>query len=591
MTISPRGDDLQPAARWLPRRHGPVFRVLAVLLVLLLTGPLFALAGAEELEDLIQESGRYVGDWTKRPLYNLSLDETLALAMDNNLDIAVMDYDRGISREGVNSARSQYDSAVTSNYFERQIKNQNADPFAGLAVVKDKTRQFDSVWRDPTIWGGTFQLFFLGNKRKSNISLLVPEYNANFNVQYEQSLLRKWGLEVNRAPIVIAQNNLTITESQFRDTVMTTAEAAEGAYWDLVFSRKDLWVRISSLELAEELLAINKAKVEVGTLAPIDVVQAEAGVASRNQELIVAVQAVLNAEDTIRQLINPRVDSPIWTSTLVPADSPDYEFVEVDESASIETAKKNRPDLEQQRLTIKNNNLQEMVDRKAKRWDLNFSGSYGTQGLTGSGDFVVDPGVPPDAGHPPLIPPTPGIPPTFETIDENFGDALAELDNQEFGDWRLQATLVIPIGNRDAKARYASSVLRTEQSHVQFDNVMLAAEIDVRRKVRDVKANIEQVKASTKNQELQALNVDAERKKYENGMSTSFTVLQVQDDAATAASLLAAAKVGYRKSLVALEKAKGTLLQYRNIQMASVKDDPYHRGVAAIDLMGIETGP
>ncbi len=79
MTISPRGDDLQPAARWLPRRHGPVFRVLAVLLVLLLAGPLIAPAAAEELEDLIQESGRYVGDWTKRPLYNLILYETLAL--------------------------------------------------------------------------------------------------------------------------------------------------------------------------------------------------------------------------------------------------------------------------------------------------------------------------------------------------------------------------------------------------------------------------------------------------------------------------------------------------------------------------------
>jgi len=143
------------------------------------------------------------------------------------------------------------------------------------------------------------------------------------------------------------------------------------------------------------------------------------------------------------------------------------------------------------------------------------------------------------------------------------------LTDDTFHSWFVQAQLAIPLGNRAAKARYASSKLRREQSEVQMDNTLLAAEIDVRTRVRNVITDIRRVAAATANRELQKENVNAEQKKYDNGMSTSFLVLQVQDTLRGAERRENLAIIDYNKSLVSLEQSKGTLLEARQIQMAN----------------------
>jgi outer membrane protein TolC len=520
-----------------PRKNGPrgAARVALTLALVAPAGPALAAeapAGAAPAAASIDD----------RPAVNLGLRDCMSLAMSNNLSIAVQRYNVDINAEGIDISRSVYDSTLTSTFLEAERNSQNVDPFAGLPVIESKVRRVTATWTDPTIWGGSFNLFFLGDKQRSNIFLLDPAYNSNLNFWYTQSLLRNLGLEVNRAPIVIAQNTEEISRSQFLGTVQDTIEGVEFAYWDLVFTRLNLEVQRNSLRLAGELLKMNRAKVEVGTMAPIDITQAEAGVADRVEGVIVAEAAVLNAEDALRQLLNPAPDSPIWTSAIVPSDSPSFTPLEPDVAAAIEAAMQHRPDLEQQRLTVESNALQERIDRQAKRLDWTVRGDYGLEGVTGVNQFLG--------------------------LDEDYADSLRELDDTEFGDWALQTTLTIPIGNRDLKARYAQSMLRHRQSQTQMDSLVLAAEIDVRRRVRDVSTNVKRVEAAKKNRELQQENVDAEQKKFENGMSTSFQVLQVQDTLRTAEGRENLAIVDYTKSLAALEKAKGTLLQARNIQVA-----------------------
>ena len=464
-------------------------------------------------------------------------------------------------------------------------------PAKGAPSFEIKTRQFSSNWNDPTMWGGTFNVFLLGQKQRSTFSGLIPQYNTVLNLTYQQSILRNWGREVNVAPIRIAQNNSRISESQFRDTVMTTLESTESAYWELVFARRDLEVKRQSLSLAQDLLRINKAKVEVGTLAPIDVTQAEAGVASRLEDLIVAVGSLLTAEDSLRQLLNPGHDDAIWMSTLIPSNQLDFTVVDPDEQEAIDVAKKNRPELAQQRLRVQSNGMQEKIDRRAKRWDLVLEGRYNLEGLEGRGEsqpicnfFLLDPSDPTAGteflcldldGDNTFKPPAAGGDTTpFVFLDTDLQDAVEGLDDTEFADWTVQATLTIPVHNRAAKARYAASRLRHEQSLTQLRNLMLTVEIDVRQKVRDVKVNTQRVRAAQKNRELQVKNVDAEEKKYENGMSTSFQVLEIQEDLATAESQENRAKVDFQKSLAALERAKGTLLEARNIQISGLQDLP-----------------
>lgn len=528
-------------------------RVIASLTALLLgAGAATGIVAAER--DLTEPLD--LGAWAKRPTLTLSLRDCLAMAMNQNLDIRVQDFERGISGEGVDTARSTFDSTVTAQFSENEINNQNANPFAGTSLFEIKTRQFSSNWSDPTMWGGNFDVRFSGLKQRSTFSTLNPSFETELELTYQQSVLRNWGVDVNEAPITIARNNVRISESEFRNSVLGTIEATEAAYWELAFAHRDLAVKLTSHELARELLKINRAKVRVGALAPLDVTQAEAGVASRTQDVIVAVGVLLNAEDALRQLLNPDRGHAIWSSTLMPGDDPPFVPEAPDESEAIAVAMENRPELEQQRIAIENNALQEKIDRKAKQWDLVVAGRYNLEGLEGRGDFCLDP-----------FDPT-----TCITLDTDFFDAVDGLSETEFADWTLQATVTIPIGNRAAKARHNTSRLRHAQSRVRMENLKLAAEIDVRQKVRDVQVNIARVSAAEANIVLQEKNEEAEQKRFENGMSTSFQVLEIQEDLATAKSQENRARVDYQKSLAALERAKGTLLEARNIQVSGYHD-------------------
>jgi len=532
-----------PRERFLMRRT-PAARALALMLAVALTG---AVVPVPEARAALMEL----------PEYELSLRESLEMAMDNNLDIAVQRYNQEVDETGIVAAKSAYDSVLVSRYQEADSVLQNPIPFSGFVVNTSKSRSFNSTWTDPTIWGGQFEVFLLGDKVQQNVSQLQPQYDANFRLTYRQELLRKFGLDVNQAPIQIAQMNHRISQEDFRNIVINVAQLTEFAYWDLVFARADLKVQRQSRALAERLLEMNRAKVEVGTMAPIDITQAEAGVADREEGVILGEANVENAEDVLRQLINPAPDSPLWISRLIPTDSPLFEPITPDMDAALESARQNRPDLERQRLVVGSSGKQEMIDRKNKRWGLELSGNYGTQGLTGRGDICLD--------SPP--PPVPALCVNRVEVDEDLGDALSELTDDAFGSWSVQAQLLIPIGNRAAKAQYASSKLRRQQAEVQMDNVELAAEIDVRTRVRNVVTNIKRVEAAGKNLELQQENVTAEQKKYENGMSTSFLVLQAQDALRTAERRRNLAVIDYNKALVSLEQSKGTLLEARKIDM------------------------
>jgi len=500
------------------------------------------------------------------PTVTLALRDCLDLALGHNLDIAVQRYNVQVTGTEEDSARSVYDSLLSSSYTQHDNVSENVNPFSGQVRQpnSDRGRQFSSIWNDPTVWGGNFTVGFFAGSTRSNNALLVPFESTALSLGYQQSLLRNFGLDVNRAPITIAQNNSRISEAQFRDTVMTTVQATENAYWDLVFARMNLDVTRQSLKLAQDLLRMNKAKVEVGTMAPIDVTQAEAGVASREEGVIVAEAGVRNAEDALRRLLNPPSDSPIWSSVIVPVDSPSFEPMNPDAGAAIESAKKNRPELEQQRIANENSRLQEQIDRKATRWDLKAQAQYATEGLAGGTFFI-----PGDANGDGVVDPGEQI---RQPFDEGFSNSLGDLDRSQFADWSIGVQLDIPLGNRAAKARYTATSLRLQQSDVQLQNLELAAEIDVRAKVRDVNTNIKRVEAARKNRELQDKNVEAEQKKFDNGMSTSFTVLQIQDDLANAQSRENLAIIDYNKSLVSLERSKGTLLEARQIQVAARSD-------------------
>lgn len=497
----------------------------------------------------------------------LTLADAIQLSLRSNLDVQLARFTPRIREQDVFlqeaffdpnlgfSAEKQDNSTPTQNVFDID-PNDIQTPLEVIAV--DETlHRYSAGFSDRMRFGGSYSadLFMTRRTSTSANQLLPTTYFSALVLAYNQSLLRGWGSEINATPIRIAQTNLEISRSEFLDSVLAVLQRTEDAYWELVFSRQDLEVNLESLRLAQELLKLNRIKVQVGTLPPIEITTAEAEVANREQGVIVAENTVRDAEDTLRLVLNlPKTDD-LWSQPIAPSEKPEFMERTVNLQSELEEALRERPDLKQARLAIENAESQLKFDRSQLRWDLVGYAQYTVSGLAGDVEqpqvLIADP------NNPVIIPPQ----------DQDFADALEFIPDRDFPSWTVGATVSIPIGNNAARARYSSALLSRDQAVANYENLKLIAEVDVRTAARAIDTNRKRIEAAEKNVELQKKKVEAEQKKFENGMSTSFQVLEFQEDLTTALGTLNRALVDYRKSLTALERAKGTLDDYLKVEI------------------------
>ena len=485
----------------------------------------------------------------------LSLEGCLKSALENNLNIAVHRYDSLKSGTQVTLQQALFDPLLTGSAASSQDQQTRHQQNFNPLTLQDEEFTFPQTSKlhtyavgflDPLLTGGNYRVdlaasddVFVGTALDTSTFTTFPfqstQYQATWKVSFTQPLWRNFGTNTNRWLIVTARNSLGISASQFRQTVIDTLSTAEKAYWDLNFTLMDLKTKRGSLKLAEDFLAQNRIKVRVGTLAPIEITQAEAGVADREQAVIIAESAVRAAEDALRQIMNVPGDSPMWSQSIRPLDAPPLVEVTPDLGEAVTAADTNRPDLEQARLGLKSRETELAYRKNQRRWGLDFQGNYGRSGVSG---------ILTDTGYPGSV--------------HNLRD-----DYQE--SWSAMLTLGIPIGNRQAVANYTNAEYALAQARYDMQRLEQAALLDVRGAVRAVQTNLKRVKAAQVNSRLQREKLDAEQKKFENGMSTSFQVLTFQSDLATAETGENQAMVDYNKSLADLERAKGTLLKTRNI--------------------------
>ncbi len=503
------------------------------------------------------------------PPLEMSLADAIGMSLQNNLDIKVASYDPQQRQQDVIFQQAAFDPNV-GGYAEKQ---DNRFPTAlrtvgGVAagtqieasediisVFAQKENNIGFGFQDPLAYGATYSARIDTTRRvtSSADAILPVQYETALTLAYNQSLLRNGGSQANKTQIVIAQANEEISRNQYKDQVLRTLQATEDAFWELVFARDDLEVKTESLRLAEELLKLNRIKVDVGTLPPIEITQAEAEVANREQGVIVAENSVRNAEDTLRQVINMPKEERNWWRPIIPTDEPVFVEREVDLQKSFEEALANRPDLEQSRLEISNSDTQLAFDKNQRKWDLRLNANYVLRGLSGDDPSVLDPNT---------------FMPVTTPIDEDYTESFEQLfDLDNFNSWLLGLNLNIPLGNNGADARYVASRLAKEQSEIRYENAKLAAAVEVRTAARSILTDRKRIEAAEKNVELQRKKVEAEQKKFENGMSTSFQVLEFQEDLTTALGEKNRALIDYRKSITFLERAKGTLHEYLNVTM------------------------
>jgi outer membrane protein len=497
----------------------------------------------------LQARGAHLG----APEMRLSLQDAIALALQHNINLEV-------SRLGLASAEQSFlastgifdpllKSDLSASYFEAPSTNE----LVGAQVALQRSRQFDLSLGKLLPTGGSASLGWTNTRTKTNSTFyfLNPSYNSGLTFSLTQPLLQGFGTDVTRARIEVARRSRDISRVQFEEIVISTAQAVENAYWNLVYAIDDLKVKQHSLKLAQDLLDQTRTRVRIGTSAPIDIVQSEAAVAAREVDIINAENAAGNAADLLKNLMgfeNPQD----WQSEIVPTDALEVTTQTVDLDKSIETALKRRPELQQRRLEEQIGEINVLAARNVLRPQLNAALSYGYSGVGGD-QITVDP----QTGK--VVSTSPG----------GWDDALSQVIKGNYRQWSAGLTFSYPLGNTQARAELAQQRFSFDSARQNTALTRQAIISDVRNAVRGLDASAKAIVAAVKSRELAERNLDAEQKKFANGMSTNFQVVKIQDDLAIAQAAELQARVFYRQAVAVYRAAVGGLLDSMGIEIDS----------------------
>jgi outer membrane protein TolC len=473
----------------------------------------------------------------------LTLDEAVQRALENNADLAVARYNPDLSQQSVYGAEGAFDPVFYSTVSKQSSDAEGTSAFSGGDVVNTKQTVWNfgtSVPLQPT--GGSFTVDFNNFKRDTNnaFTTLNPYYSSNLTVALDQPLLRNFRIDASRNQLRIAKKNREISDVQFKESILTTVAQVKIYYYQLIYTIDALAAAQKNLELARRLLQENEIRVKVGTMAPLDVVQAQSEFASREEGVILAENNLAQAEDNLKQAIFSENDPLMWSTRVTPADRPTAEPMPVDSDAAVRNALENRTDVVAARKGLERADYNVQYYKNQLLPDLNLFANYGGAGAGGT-TIVREP---PIGGE------------IVETIPGGYGDAVDEVFGRDFPTWRVGVQFAYAIPNRSAKANAALSRITKEQALASFRRLELNVAAEVRTAARGVESGFKRVQSTGAARVLAAQRLDAEEKKFAAGMSTNFLVTQAQRDLADAESAELRAIAEYRISQVNFQRVQ-----------------------------------
>ncbi len=487
---------------------------------------------------------------------SLTLEDSIVRAMKNNLNLAVEVYNPDLAGESLAQARQYF--LPTLGFDFNRASNESASYWFLQAAGTSITRQsaLGASVSQPFPWGGSLALSLQDTKYKSNESFqtINPRYGSTLQFDFTQPLLKNFGTKVARQEILIARNNLGISERQFETTLISTVFQVQEAYWNLVYAIEQLKVNEQSLQLARDLLNKNRKEAEVGTLAPLEVLNAEAEVAQREAEILQAEANIKRSEDVLRSLISPASDGgELKNVKLTPADKPEFKPVSVSLDEALAQAMAKRPELDVYRSTIQNSEIGFSVAKNQLLPQLDLKLSYWSPGTSGTRILYLNDN------------PLSGV----VIGSEPGGSSKAMRDAFKFlyQNWSAGVTLTIPVNNVIGRATYALAKLRLDQDIARLKVQEQQIFLEVSDAVRSVETDARKVNAYRIARELAEKRLDAETKKLNVGLTVNYYVLEYQKLLADARSAEIKSLVDYNVSRARLDKAVGVSLGARNISV------------------------
>ncbi len=561
------------------RRNGLIWALAAAFTAMATTTSAQVVPAASEahIQDLMRQAAERLGLQTQttnpapatqasaaqaaRPVVQITLDEAVKLALDRNLDIAVQRLNPQINDIAIARISSIYHPALTStlNTSSQTIPTTTAiggANSAGVPVVSGLSTYNAGVAQSVPWGGGQFTVALNNNKTTttSQNSLYNPTFNTNWSGAYTQPLLRGFGTDITRQSLQVTRINRDISDVQLRSTITNTLSNVRNAYWNYVYTVQAADVAQQSVNLADQLVKDNQTRVEVGTMAPIDVVTAQSQAATARQNLVAAQSAMYTNELTLKRLIVSGTQDPNWNARLDPVDRPDFRPEAIDVEAAVRRALSERTDLDIAKKDVEANavTLKYLDDQLKPQAD--FVGTYGLVGVGGS--QLVFPAGSSGVNRQ-----------SIGSIPGGYADALSSLFTTNFPRWTAQVNFSYPLGLSSQQASVARARVQLGQVQAQVRQIELQVATDVTNAAVTAQSAAERVQAAQAARELAQKTMEAEQSKFEVGMSTNYNVILTQRDLATAQINELQAILNYRIALVELERLQQTTLQNSNVTL------------------------
>lgn len=479
----------------------------------------------------------------------LSLSQAIELVLRNalDLDVASLTYQRtGFT---IGTAEGAFDPNLTASL---GADGNKTPPTRSFQALTSQTQSFDVGIGGLSKIGTQYSLGFGGTRNDSPTTTTIPGYveinptfSSGLTASVTQPLLRNFGTDVNTRLVVQSRLARDSQAWSFVASIQNAVQLVENSYWDLVYALANLESKKEALDRAKDVNRITRIKIDVGALAPIEIVQTEVTIAQREQEIILAEGQIGAAQDQLKRLLNV-TDLAVWNRPIVPTDRPSEEKVTLDVEAGIQTAIEGRPEVKQAVVDIESKKVSVVYNRNQLKPRLDAKGTYGLSGVGFNNDAIRE--------------------------GSSYSDAFEQIAHGNYPNWAVGLSFAVPIGNRTAKSNAAIAATDLDLAQTNLALLKQNLAVEVRGAARNVDTARRSVAAAKKARELAERNLDAERKKFDNGMTTSFTVAQVQNDLTTARSNELLAIAGYLKSMVSWHKAVGDILAVKNVQVAGLPE-------------------
>jgi HAE1 family hydrophobic/amphiphilic exporter-1 len=480
------------------------------------------------------------------PVRQLSAEQAVALALENNLGLEIARVDPQLQDINLLSARTAWSPTVTTQLSSNSSVSPNQSFLDGGQGGSTSSDGFSSRvgYQQSLPWAGQYDVTWNSNRTVTNNTFtnFSPRLTSQLQLNYTQPLLRNFSIDGTRQQLQQGELQRDIADVSLREQIAVTSRTVRNAYWDLAYAVESLAVQQQSLELAEEQLRNTRARVEIGSSPPIDIVQDESEVASRREAVILAESQIETAQDGLRVLIFDPASPDFWTTRIETTELPEFQPATVNVDAAIRNALDRRTDLQNARTQLEISDIGIRYQRNQTLPDISASVNYNVAGVGGTqlqreGGGIFDPG---------------GEVVTTES-SRSFGTVLGDILKAEYPSWTASVNVSYPLGTSSAEAGLARARLERSRAQTQLRQQELQVSQQVRQVARQALTNEQRVQTTQVSRQLMERRLQAEEQKLDAGTSTNYLVTQAQRDLANARNSELQAVLDYYRSLVDLE--------------------------------------